>query len=71
MANIADMAYGTKLIRVTREAEHIMDAEGERLVPPKQAFFYDKFKQEHRSAYPEVTAVGTHWPQFLPCNSGK
>ena len=32
MANIADMAYGTKLVRVTREAEHIMDAEGARLV---------------------------------------
>merc|ERR1711865_311863 len=69
LANIADMAYGTKLVRVTREVEHILENESHRLVAPRQIAFYEKFKEEDRRAYPDTTAVGTHWPSFHPWNT--
>ena len=37
LGNIADMAYGNKLARVSKEAEHILVKERARLVPMKQA----------------------------------
>lgn len=36
LGNLADMAYGTKMIRVVKEAEHILEHERGRLVPFKQ-----------------------------------
>ena len=35
LGNIADMAYGNKLARVSKEAEHIIGNERVRLVPTK------------------------------------
>lgn len=36
LGNMADMAYGNKLARVTKEAEHILENERVRFVPVKQ-----------------------------------
>mmetsp|Transcript_26207 Transcript_26207/g.53265 ORF Transcript_26207/g.53265 Transcript_26207/m.53265 type:complete len:137 (-) Transcript_26207:258-668(-) len=66
LANMADMAYGTKLARVVKEAEHIMENERGRFVPPKQAFFNHLYTDEERTVYGSVGAVGTYWPSFLP-----
>ena len=49
LGNVFDMAYGNKLARVSKEAEHIMENERSRLVPMKQApvarFYSDKEKR--------------------------
>lgn len=36
LGNLADMAYGTKMMRVVKEAEHILEHERGRLVPFQQ-----------------------------------
>lgn len=63
----ADMAYGTKLQRVVSEAEHILEHERDRLVPPKQAPFYNRYKGEvaARQGIPQPARVGDHWPTFV------
>lgn len=63
LGNIADMAYGTKLIRVVKEAEHILEHERGRLVPFKQAAFF-KFYDEQEKApyYHTVPPVGHVFP---------
>lgn len=67
LLNLYDVAYGGKLIRVVKEAEHIMENERSRLVPMKQAPFYGLYSPVERSHSPYSTssAVGTHWPSFL------
>lgn len=64
----ADMAYGTKLRRVTLEAQHIMDAERYRFVPPKQAPFASVYEEENEAlqatALAKTGRVGSYWPSF-------
>jgi len=56
----ADLAYGTKLRRVCKEAEFIMNEEKWRFIPPGQAPFayvYDEEEDPH-----EIHRVGEFWP---------
>eukprot|EP00293_Proteomonas_sulcata_P019220 CAMPEP_0184314160 /NCGR_PEP_ID=MMETSP1049-20130417/71759_1 /TAXON_ID=77928 /ORGANISM="Proteomonas sulcata, Strain CCMP704" /LENGTH=117 /DNA_ID=CAMNT_0026631937 /DNA_START=39 /DNA_END=392 /DNA_ORIENTATION=+ len=66
LINLADMAYGTKLTRVVKEAEHIMEHERYRFIPPKQAPFHKVYTEAERKPHASVGAVGTYWPSFLP-----
>ena len=66
LANMADMAYGNKLTRVVKEAEHIMENERGRFIPPKQAPFEKRYGEADRALASDATAVGTYWPSFLP-----
>ena len=63
LGNLADMAYGNKLVRVAKEAEHILEHERARLVPLKQApvarFYTDV---EKAALYDTSTAAGLLWP---------
>jgi len=59
-----DFAYGTKLIRVRQEAEHILENERHRLVPPKTMptrKFWEK-EAEHIQAIGPIPRVGEIWP---------
>ena len=66
LGNIFDFAYGNKLARVSKEAEHIMEHERSRLVPMKQApvarFYSD---DEKKDMFDPATAVGRMWPSRL------
>jgi len=65
LLNLYDFAYGTKLQRVTLEAELILETERGRLVPPKQAPFANLYTSGE-VAMNSSEAVGVHWPFFLP-----
>lgn len=58
LGNMADMAYGNKLQRVTKEAEYILNHESDRFVPVSQApfekFYVDKSRKEKSSAVGEL-----------------
>jgi hypothetical protein len=59
LGNLFDMAYGNKLLRVNKEAEHILDNERARMVPFPQAPFARFYSDEERSIlYDPATAVG-------------
>jgi hypothetical protein len=59
LGNLADMAYGNKLARVNKEAEHILANERPRFVPFPQAPFAKFYSAEERSIlYDPATAVG-------------
>eukprot|EP00471_Norrisiella_sphaerica_P006128 CAMPEP_0184489918 /NCGR_PEP_ID=MMETSP0113_2-20130426/16658_1 /TAXON_ID=91329 /ORGANISM="Norrisiella sphaerica, Strain BC52" /LENGTH=163 /DNA_ID=CAMNT_0026873577 /DNA_START=52 /DNA_END=543 /DNA_ORIENTATION=+ len=66
LANMTDMAYGTKLQRVVKEAEYLMEHERGRFPPPKQAMFAGKYTEEEKAVYSDVGAVSTYWPGFIP-----
>lgn len=66
LGNIFDLAYGNKLARVSKEAEHIMEQERYRLVPMKQApvaRFYSE--EEKEGMFDSATAVGGLWPSNM------
>lgn len=66
LGNMADMAYGNKLQRVTREAEYILDNEKARFVPLKQAPFRQFYTDEETAAMlDQATAVGDLWPSSM------
>lgn len=65
LGNIADMAYGNKLARVTKEAEYIMEYERCRFVPAKQAPFSKFYNEEERHWFDESTRVGELYPNAL------
>ena len=61
----ADRAYGTKMTRIVKEAEYIMDHERYRFVPPRQAPFnyvYDKERIESSEKLDGSNRVGKWWP---------
>mmetsp|Transcript_25141 Transcript_25141/g.54881 ORF Transcript_25141/g.54881 Transcript_25141/m.54881 type:complete len:189 (+) Transcript_25141:114-680(+) len=66
LGNMADLAYGNKLVRVAKEAEHILENERARLVPLKQApvarFYTDA---EKAALYDTSTAAGLLWPSSM------
>ena len=66
LANLTDLAYGNKLCRIVKEAEHIMDHERGRLIPPHQAPFSALYGADERSAASDAGAVGSYWPSFMP-----
>ena len=49
-----------------KEAEHIMDQERGRLIPPHQAPFSALYGADERSAASDAGAVGSYWPSFMP-----
>jgi hypothetical protein len=58
--------------QVVKEAEHILEHERERLVPPKQAPFRSLYAEaEVQSHDTRASAVGTYWPSFLPISRAK
>ena len=66
LGNIADLAYGNKLARVSKEAEHILDNERARLVPLKQApvaRFYSS--EEKAQMFDPATSAGLLFPSSL------
>eukprot|EP00038_Savillea_parva_P020437 m.31365 g.31365 ORF g.31365 m.31365 type:complete len:157 (-) comp4794_c0_seq1:63-533(-) len=65
LANMADMAYGTKLMRVQREAENILAEERAFFVPPNQAPFSYLYSNE-QDLVSGVSPVSALWPPFLP-----
>lgn len=65
LGNIADMAYGNKLARVTKEAEYIMEYERSRFVPAKQAPFSKFYNDEERRWFEESTRVSELYPPKL------
>jgi len=69
LGNVADLAYGNKLQRVTKEAEHLLEEERGRFVPLRQAPFAKFYTPEDRAyLYDRSTAVGELYPSamFLP-----
>ena len=63
LGNIADMAYGNKLSRVSKEVEHIIENERARLVPMKQAPVSRFYSEEEKAAmFDKATAAGLVWP---------
>eukprot|EP00470_Lotharella_oceanica_P002142 CAMPEP_0170170126 /NCGR_PEP_ID=MMETSP0040_2-20121228/3081_1 /TAXON_ID=641309 /ORGANISM="Lotharella oceanica, Strain CCMP622" /LENGTH=165 /DNA_ID=CAMNT_0010409303 /DNA_START=20 /DNA_END=517 /DNA_ORIENTATION=- len=66
LTNMYDMAYGTKLQRIVKEAEYMIENERGRFPPPKQAMFAKKYTEEEKNVYANVGAVSTYWPGFLP-----
>lgn len=69
VANLYDLAYGNKLQRVIKEAEHILQNERSRLVPAKQAPFYKMYTDDEKEQLEKSTkAVSTYYPWFLPMN---
>jgi hypothetical protein len=66
LGNMADMAYGNKLARVTKEAEYILEYERGRFVPFRQAPFSKFYTDDERaSMYEPATAVGELFPNSL------
>mmetsp|Transcript_16275 Transcript_16275/g.29775 ORF Transcript_16275/g.29775 Transcript_16275/m.29775 type:complete len:154 (+) Transcript_16275:180-641(+) len=65
----ADMAYNTKMRRVTLEAEHILEHERYRFIPPKQApfaYLYEKELEARQLAGLDSSQrVGLYWPAFI------
>jgi predicted XRE-type DNA-binding protein len=68
LLNMYDFAYGSKITRVAKEAEHILNNERYRLIPPSNAPFSDLYEQERSANHPfkSSNAVGKYWPSFLP-----
>ena len=62
LGNMADMAYGNKLQRVTKEAQYIMEYERERFVPPKQAPFSKFYTDDERILLDASTRVSAMYP---------
>ena len=63
LGNVYDMAYGNKMLRVVKEAEHILEHERGRFVPFKQAPFSKFYTDEERATLFDVsTAVGDLFP---------
>jgi len=72
LGNMADLAYGNKLQRVTREAEYILDNEKPRFVPLKQAPFRQFYTDEEAAAMlDQATAVGDLWPSSMCARPSK
>ena len=65
LGNVADMAYGNKLARVTKEVEYIMEYERSRFVPAKQAPFSKFYDDEERRLFEESTRVSELYPNAL------
>jgi len=65
LGNMADMAYGNKLQRVTKEAEKILDYERGRLVPFSQAPFAKFYSDEEKEILNQATAVGDLFPNSI------
>lgn len=77
LGNIADMAYGNKLARVSKEAEHIIKHERARLVPMEQAPVSRFYGLDEKAAmFDGATAAGLVWPSkvfsrsFVPNRNG-
>ncbi|VEU44589.1 unnamed protein product [Pseudo-nitzschia multistriata] len=63
LGNFYDLAYGNKLQRVVKEAEHILEHERGRFVPFKQAPFSKFYTDEERAAlFESASAVGDLFP---------
>eukprot|EP00292_Cryptomonas_paramecium_P014746 CAMPEP_0113673958 /NCGR_PEP_ID=MMETSP0038_2-20120614/7140_1 /TAXON_ID=2898 /ORGANISM="Cryptomonas paramecium" /LENGTH=141 /DNA_ID=CAMNT_0000590461 /DNA_START=87 /DNA_END=512 /DNA_ORIENTATION=+ /assembly_acc=CAM_ASM_000170 len=63
LSYLADMAYGTKMIRIRQEAEHILANEKVRLVPPASAPFRRFWEIEAAEvSTKEIPRVGALWP---------
>ena len=62
LGNMADMAYGNKLQRVSKEAEYIMEFERERFVPAKQAPFAKFYTAQERQLFDDATRVSALYP---------
>ena len=63
LGNLIDMAYGNKLARVNKEAQHILQNERERLVPFPQASFSKFYSiNEYDVYYNPSTSVGDIFP---------
>eukprot|EP00958_Prasinococcus_capsulatus_P029356 scaffold7392_cov388-Prasinococcus_capsulatus_cf.AAC.6 len=69
LANIADLAYGSKLNRVVKETEHILENERSRLVPPHQAPFHRFYTDEEKAAWPHGSAQATGRQRYLIAGS--
>ena len=66
LGNMADMAYGNKLARVSKEAEHILDNERARLVPLKQAPLARFYSAEEKALmFDQATSAGLLFPSSL------
>jgi hypothetical protein len=65
LGNVADMAYGNKLQRVTKEAEYLMENERHRFVPPCQAPFYKYYPDADKNINAATRPVGTLFPSSL------
>lgn len=66
LGNMADMAYGNKLARVSKEAEHILDNERARLVPMKQAPVARFYSAEEKALmFDQATSAGLLFPSSL------
>jgi hypothetical protein len=65
LANMTDMAYGTKLKRVVQEAEYIREHEREMLIPLKETPFRRLFEEEVKNDTREASRVGNYWPTFV------
>mmetsp|Transcript_17161 Transcript_17161/g.27765 ORF Transcript_17161/g.27765 Transcript_17161/m.27765 type:complete len:171 (-) Transcript_17161:42-554(-) len=64
----ADMAYYTKIRRVSKEAEYIIANERWRFIPPEQApfyKFYEKEVAELAAAEADSGRVGLYWPTIV------
>ena len=67
LLNMYDLAYGSKLSRVIKEAEYIMDNERWRLIPPNNSPLSSLYEEEDIiDPFIESRAVSTYWPTFLP-----
>ena len=62
LGNVADMAYGNKLQRVTKEAEYIMEFERGRFVPAKQAPFAKFYTVDEQQLLKDATRVSSLYP---------
>ena len=71
LGNMADMAYGNKLQRVTKEAEYLMEFERERFVPPKQAPFSKFYSEDERYLFEASTRVSALYPNAAFVSSKK
>jgi len=62
-----DFAYHNKLRRVTQEAEHILEHERFRFIPPKQAPFSGLYEEEAKNLtgtpFHGAGRVGSYWPE--------
>ena len=66
LGNLIDMAYGNKLARVNKEAQHILQNERERVVPFPQAPFSKFYSiDEYDVYYNPATSVGDIFPSNI------
>ena len=64
LSYLYDFAYGTKLIRIRKEAEHILENERTLLIPPK-SMPSRKFWEKEASVIAQggtIKRVGEKWP---------